>query len=174
MAAPNTTQSSATRETMNPPSRFTSATDEGRDHPPDDQRYSDYCQSRVPEQPHLAAVPDHATHFPYLSADFANGMGGEIRLRLRGIILNDVIYFFGGHLPRNVAHLLADVVVTLSLSKGLQLSFDVSGGLPLQPRSCDLVIDGAVTGPAGWDVAQGSPVDRDHRGGNAGGIARWP
>src|SRR6478672_4356986 len=56
-------------------------------------------------------------------------------------------------LPRDGAHLLADVVLAHALSEGQQLAFDIGGALLLQRRSAELVTARTVTGRARRDAA---------------------
>jgi len=64
-------------------------------------------------------------------------------------------------MPRDVAHLLTDVVVTLAACKGLQLGLDVGSRLPPEPRASDFMVDAAVTRFAGRNVTQRCAAEQD-------------
>src|SRR6516162_10249831 len=67
------------------------------------------------------------------------------------------------HPARDVAHLLADVVVPSAGRESCELSAQIDRGLSLEPRSAGFAVDFAVTGPTRCDAAQGCPACDDAR-----------
>jgi SAM domain (Sterile alpha motif) len=57
-------------------------------------------------------------------------------------------------LVRDIAHLLADIIVPGLGGKGLELRTQMGDGLPLEPRRAGLVGELAVTGAAGGDASR--------------------
>jgi hypothetical protein len=55
------------------------------------------------------------------------------------------------HLPRDIAHLLADVVASRVGREGLKLRLDIDGGLAVEPGRTEPGVICAVTGRAGQE-----------------------
>src|SRR4029077_16201400 len=84
---------------------------------------------------------------------------GDIRRKITeaqdaaSVICGDCMHLLRCQLPRDRAHLFADVVLSHALSEGQQLAFDISGALLLQRRSAEFVTARTVTGRARRDAA---------------------
>src|SRR3954462_3944251 len=81
--------------------------------------------------------------------------------RLRGIIRRGLLDFLRSHRPRDVAHLLADVIAALAGGKGLQLRLHVGLGLAFEPRAARLVVEAAVAGGPRRGRAPAGPAATD-------------
>jgi hypothetical protein len=55
------------------------------------------------------------------------------------------------HLPRDISHLLTDVVASRAGREGLKLLLDIDGGLAVEPGRTELGVICAVTGRAGQE-----------------------
>src|ERR1700726_3736106 len=67
------------------------------------------------------------------------------------------------HLPRDISHLLADVVASRADYEGLELGFDVDDGLSLEPGRTELGVGRAVAGRAGRNITHGRTAGNDLR-----------
>ena len=75
------------------------------------------------------------------------GFGKGGRLRRSGparIIAGSLIDFGRRHLPRDVSHLLADIVAPRAGREGLELRLDIGGGLPVEPGRTELGVGRAM------------------------------
>src|ERR1700731_1040142 len=75
------------------------------------------------------------------------------RSRSARVIARSLIDLGRCHLPRDISHLLADIVSPRASRKGLELGLDVDGGLPVEPGLTELGVGYAMAGSAGRDVA---------------------
>src|SRR5262249_27022369 len=73
------------------------------------------------------------------------------------------IDFLRRHPARDIAHLLADVVVPNAGRESCELSAQIDRRLSLEPRSAGFAVDFAVTGTTRCDAAQGCPACDDKR-----------
>src|ERR1700694_5793928 len=92
------------------------------------------------------------------------------RSRPAGVIARSLVDLGRRHLPRDVSHLLADVVASRAGCEGLELGFDVDGGLSLEPGRTELGVGRAVAGRAGRNITHGRTAGNDLR--NGYGIVR--
>jgi hypothetical protein len=74
------------------------------------------------------------------------------RSRPAGVIARSLIDLGRRHVPRDVSHLLADIVLPGASREGLELGLDVDGGLPVEPGRTELGDARAVAGSAGRNV----------------------
>ena len=73
------------------------------------------------------------------------------------------------HLARDIAHLLADVVVPGAGRERLELGVQIDRGLSFEPRSAGLAVDFAVAGPTGAMPRKGAPLATMRGGSPAAG-----
>src|ERR1700732_2376102 len=88
------------------------------------------------------------------------------RSRSARVIARSLIDLGRCHLPRDISHLLADVVASRADYEGLELGFDVDDGLSLEPGRTELGVGRAVAGRAGRDVAHRRTAGSDLRSGH--------
>jgi hypothetical protein len=69
--------------------------------------------------------------------------------------------FLRRHPPRDVAHLLTDVVSPVVRGEGLELGFDINSRLALKPGASNLVVERAVARAARRDAVQRRAIDDD-------------
>ena len=77
--------------------------------------------------------------------------------------------FVGCHPARDVAHLLANVVVPGAGRESVELSVEIDRGLSLEPRSAGFAVDFAVTGPHGAMLRKSAPLATMRGGSPAAG-----
>src|SRR6478752_2010958 len=90
-------------------------------------------------------------------------IGGPALLRLSFVVTGDLVYLFHRHLAGDVAHLLADIIAAGPGRKGLKLGLDIDRRLAAEPGTAGLVVDVAMAGAAGRDVAHRRPRGDDLR-----------
>src|ERR1700730_18538230 len=100
--------------------------------------------------------------FPGKSASLVTPVLGT-RSRSARVIARSLIDLGRCHLPRDVSHLLADVVASRAGCEGLELGFDVDGGLSLEPGRTELGVGRAVAGRAGRNITHGRTAGNDLR-----------
>ena len=80
--------------------------------------------------------------------------------RLGGVVGRRLLDLLRRHRARDIAHLFADVVMTLTRREGLKLDLHVNFGLTLEPRAARLIVETAMTDAAGRNSAQGRAEDQ--------------
>src|SRR3984893_3892713 len=100
--------------------------------------------------------------FPGKSASLVTPVLGT-RSRSARVIARSLIDLGRCHLPRDISHLLADVVASRAGCEGLELGFNVDDRLSIEPGRTELGVGRAVAGRAGRDVAHRRTAGDDLR-----------
>src|ERR1700730_1751586 len=85
------------------------------------------------------------------------------RSRPARVIARSLIDLGRRHLPCDVSHLLADIVLPGASREGLELGLEVDGGLPVEPGRTELGVARAVAGRAGRNITHRRTAGNDLR-----------
>ena len=77
------------------------------------------------------------------------------------IIARSVIDLESRHVPRDVSHLLADIVSPVASREGPELGLEIDAGLSIEPGRTELGVGGAVTGNAGRNITHRRAAGND-------------